>query len=233
MGDEPHYTIKNYPGDEPLWKRVESRKRLLFPYHHIAKIYGLDETGRKVSAGTAWRWEGHIAVTAGHVLAKAKAVECEFSDGEKALFAGAEDIHPEFFDNGAMRIGCPEDMAALKLSSGDRGGLQLREDFTPRNVTAVGFPGGSANMVEHSGAAWEAGDYFGHSAHTSHGHSGCPLLQDGLVAGFHIGAISVVARWRPRTTCPTPDGSNAGIKLRGKQLAFLKARAKSHGFSAI
>lgn len=219
-------TPQDFSGLAPEYKAVPVSLLLDRPYNSIAQVVALDDKERPLEFGTAWRWAGGVAVTAAHVVHAADHVACHFADGAVASFAGAQDIHPEYFaQTNKPRVGSPEDVAVLRLSSNTGSALEIAESASVSSVKAIGFPGLDKLMVEHEGDASTLGSYLSHSAHTKRGHSGCPLLSDNRVVGIHLGGVAFVAKWRPDEVSNFKDGENSGVFFNGSQIEFLESRA--------
>ncbi len=222
------FSRQGFPGLEPEYVVVASRKLSAFPYQHIGQVKSFDADGEPITTGTGWRWSGGLVITAAHVLFGASRAECSLPDGTTVHWnSTSSDFHPGFEDeHGIARIGSPQDIAVMRLDSGLGTGLSLVLLARPDRALSIGFPGQGEPMVEHTGEVWQSGRYYGHTAHTNPGHSGCPLIVDGNVAGLHVGVIGLVRQWQPDQPIQERDGANTAIIFDQSLLDFLNTRVR-------
>lgn len=212
----------------PEWQEVPSVNLADPPYASIAKIKSTHVAGYPSAEGTGWYWRNGIVVTAAHVVWGALSVECKFSNGALAKYCGNEDAHLKYHTGPGKNDGSVFDIAVLRIQSGpEPAGLEIVENSFPPEVTAIGSRIGFDALYEHKGATLDWGAYIGHFAHTTNGHSGCPLIADGKVAAMHLGEGLIATINQPGVALEIPAYSNAGLVLSNVQMEFLNQRFSS------
>jgi V8-like Glu-specific endopeptidase len=182
------------PLGTPNWRQVT--QVAVLPFIAVGHVTTL-ERGVAHAFGTCWRIGNQTAVTAAHVVEKwgpaTVAVLIDFSDEPNCTVL--EVLIDQRYE--AKQPFDPWDLALLRLPSRRR--EHLKWDSAGSIATkVVGFPfGDKSMMVESEGSARRAPDPNAvlHTADTSQGHSGGPLLMpvangSTIVNGIHIGGFN-------------------------------------------
>lgn len=227
-------SILSYEPDAE-WYEVPEELYLEIPYVHIGPIFSLDQNDQPVRfLGTGWRTNQGFTITAAHNIAHQDVyrARCYFSDGGSAIFSSHADIPSDFFDEyGTGRKGSIYDIAIMREenvgTTGNGLSYQLGH-FNPNQPSNVlGYLHYSeTKFYEQPGNLWTISDinsdHIIHSAATSAGFSGGPIIQSGTVVGVHLGGVGLLSDLYPNQEIPAGPYDNAGITINQQILEQLK-----------
>ncbi|MGJ4801926.1 hypothetical protein [Luteimonas sp. SDU82] len=124
----------------------------------------------------------------------------------KVRFAGSSNwiegsdikVAAGYIDGDGNRRDCSaDDLAMFRIPTDPD--LVLDDDFSALGSEdayhAIGFH--KSQLVEHAGDGRHVPPFVAHNAHTTHGHSGCPVFFNRRLVGIHVGLFSKSMRYLP------------------------------------
>ncbi|MGJ7546314.1 trypsin-like serine peptidase [Variovorax sp. LT1R16] len=206
----------SHSGEMPMWKKIDELRLRTSPYAGICEIL-IDGQRR----GTGWLAMPGLVVTAAHVLQAEESCEM-FFPASVVPMRSRSICRIGAFD--ASVAGSTSDLACIAMSEpAGVAPLKMAAEATPSAVTAIGFPGSTGPLVEHTGdARLFRQDFLAHSAHTGVGHSGCPVFVDGFVVGLHLGD-SLISQSHLEASGRADFGAflNVALALTTQRIAFI------------
>ncbi|WP_448097647.1 S1 family peptidase [Luteibacter yeojuensis] len=180
--------LQDYRG-EPQWKDVPDALLFREPYCRICEVI-TQINGVDHGAGSGWYWTSGQVLTAAHVVFGTTGCRIRFANRKEWLDVLQVGIPPEYAGPEAQGLpGSQRDRAILHIIPPADMPLSTVFDLEGGDglFSAIGFLDGC--LKEHAGPGEVGNEFVAHSAHTSEGHSGCPVFHGNRYCGVHTGSF--------------------------------------------